>query len=141
MLEIRPYAPGDFTSVVALWQACDLARPWNDPAADIEFCLRSENSVLFVGVSADQSKVCATAMVGHDGHRGWVYYVAVAPDLQGKGAGREMMAHAEKWLSERGVPKAMLMVRETNKKVVGFYRRLGYEVEERVLMARWLKPR
>lgn len=78
-------------------------------------------------------------MVGHDGHRGWVYYLAVAPELQGTGAGREMMSHVEKWLAERGVPKAMLMVRETNQKVVGFYESLGYKVEETIVMSRWLK--
>ncbi|MGO9454213.1 MAG: GNAT family acetyltransferase [Candidatus Binataceae bacterium] len=139
MLSIRPYEAADLQCVVALWQACDLTRPWNDPAADIQFCIHSENSTLLVGLAAGQSKVVATAMVGHDGHRGWVYYVAVAPELQRTGAGREIMNHAEKWLANRGVPKAMLMIRETNKKVIAFYEQLGYEVEERVVMSRWLK--
>jgi ribosomal protein S18 acetylase RimI-like enzyme len=92
-----------------------------------------------VGVAGGESKIVATAMVGHDGHRGWIYYVAVAPKHQEKGAGREIMAHAEGWLAQRGVPKAMLMIRETNKKVIGFYERLGYAVEQRVVMGRWLK--
>ena len=78
-------------------------------------------------------------MVGHDGHRGWIYYVAVDPQHRDKGAGREIMEGAEEWLAEKGVPKAMLMIRETNRQVVGFYKRLGYTVEERVVMARWLK--
>ena len=142
MLTIRSYAPADFEKVVALWEACELTRPWNDPASDIEFCLGSENSILMVGVAGGQSQIVATAMVGHDGHRGWIYYVAVAPDYQEKGAGREMMAHAEAWLIQRGVPKAMLMIRETNRRVIGFYQQLGYAIEERVVMARWLnKPR
>ena len=139
MLTVRSYAPADFEKVIALWEACELTRPWNDPASDIEFCVGSENSILLVGVAGGESKIVATAMVGHDGHRGWVYYVAVAPKHQEKGAGREIMAHAEGWLAQRGVPKAMLMIRETNKKVIGFYERLGYAVEERVVMARWLK--
>ena len=137
MLTIRSYAPADFEKVVALWEACELTRPWNDPASDIEFCLGSENSILMVGVAGGE--LVATAMVGHDGHRGWIYYVAVAPEQQEKGAGREMMAHAQAWLTQRGVAKAMLMIRETNRKVIGFYERLGYAVEERVVMARWLK--
>jgi ribosomal protein S18 acetylase RimI-like enzyme len=142
VLTIRSYAPADLENVVALWQACELTRPWNDPASDIEFCLRSENSILMVGVAGDEPKIVATAMVGHDGHRGWIYYVAVDPKHQGKGAGREIMAHAEEWLAEKGVPKAMLMIRETNRQVIGFYERLGYTVEERIVMARWLeKPR
>lgn len=139
MLTVRSYAPADFEKVVALWEACELTRPWNDPASDIEFCIGSENSILLVGVAGGESKIVATAMVGHDGHRGWIYYVAVAPEHQEKGGGREIMAYAERWLAQRGVPKAMLMIRETNKKVVGFYERLGYAVEERVVMARWLK--
>lgn len=139
MLTVRSYAPADFEKVVALWEACELTRPWNDPASDIEFCVGSENSILLVGVAGGESKIVATAMVGHDGHRGWIYYVAVAPEHQEKGGGREIMAYAERWLAQRGVPKAMLMIRETNKKVVGFYERLGYAVEERVVMARWLK--
>ena len=139
MLTVRSYAPADFEKVVALWEACELTRPWNDPASDIEFCVGSKNSILLVGVAGGESKIVATAMVGHDGHRGWIYYVAVAPEHQEKGAGREIMAHAEGWLAQRGVPKAMLMIREANKKVIGFYQRLGYAVEERVVMARWLK--
>lgn len=139
MLTVRSYAPADFEKVVALWEACELTRPWNDPASDIEFCIGSENSILLVGVAGGESKIVATAMVGHDGHRGWIYYVAVAPEHQEKGGGREIMAYAERWLAQRGVPKAMLMIRETNKKVMGFYERLGYAVEERVVMARWLK--
>ena len=139
MLTIRSYAPADYENVVALWEACELTRPWNDPASDIEFCVGSENSILMVGVAGDEPKIVATAMAGHNGHRGWIYYVAVAPELQEKGAGREMMLHAEAWLTQRGVPKAMLMIRETNRKVIGFYERLGYAVEERIVMARWLK--
>jgi len=139
VLTIRPYTPADFEKVVALWKACELTRPWNDPVSDIAFCLGSENSRLMVGVPGGESKIVATAMVGHDGHRGWIYYVAVAPEHQDQGAGREIMAHAESWLARRGVPKAMLMIRETNQKVVGFYERLGYAIEARVVMARWLK--
>jgi ribosomal protein S18 acetylase RimI-like enzyme len=139
VLTVRSYAPADFENVVALWEACELTRPWNDPASDIEFCVDSENSILLVGCAGGDSEIVATAMVGHDGHRGWIYYVAVAPEHQEKGGGREIMAFAEGWLAQRGVPKAMLMIRETNKKVMGFYERLGYAVEERVVMARWLK--
>ena len=141
MLGVRSYSPEDFESVVALWNACGLTRPWNDPASDIAFCQRSKNSALLVGTAEGQSKITATAMVGHDGHRGWVYYVAVAPELQGTGAGREMMSHVENWLAERSVPKAMLMVRESNEKVIGFYERLGYKTEETVVMSKWLKTR
>ena len=86
-------------------------------------------------------QIVATAMVGHDGHRGWVYYVAVDPDLQGKDFGRAIMAAAEDWLRAQGVEKVMLMVRPDNTKVQAFYDRLGYEVQERVIYAKWLDGR
>ncbi len=80
-------------------------------------------------------------MVGHDGHRGWVYYVAVDPDAQRQDFGRAIMAAAEDWLRARDVTKAMLMVRPDNKKVQAFYDRLGYETQERVIYAKWLDGR
>lgn len=135
-MEIREYLPVDRDAVVALWQACDLTRPWNDPGQDIQRCLDGETSTVLVGLEA--ARVVASAMAGHDGHRAWVYYVAVDPSLQGSGAGREMMAAAEGWLQDRGAVKVMLMIREGNEAVQGFYEHLGYAVESRVTMSRWL---
>jgi len=80
-------------------------------------------------------------MCGSDGHRGWVYYVAIDPAFQGKGYGREIMAHAEAWLAEKGVPKIELMVRSENTAVQRFYEAIGYNVEPVSVMARWLKPK
>jgi ribosomal protein S18 acetylase RimI-like enzyme len=80
-------------------------------------------------------------MVGHDGHRGWVYYVAVDPDRQGQDFGRAIMAAAEDWLRARDVTKVMLMVRPDNVAVQAFYDRLGYDVQERVIYAKWLDGR
>ena len=89
------------------------------PAADIAFARRGPNSDILVGRSGD--KLVATALVGHDGHRGWVYYVAVDPDAQGSGFGRAIMSAAEDWLRTRGVLKVQLMVRPDNSKVQAFY--------------------
>ena len=80
-------------------------------------------------------------MVGHDGHRGWVYYVAVDPEQQRQDFGRAIMAAAEDWLRQQGVTKAMLMVRPDNTGVKAFYDRLGYETQERVIYAKWLDGR
>ena len=77
-------------------------------------------------------------MVGHDGHRGVVYYVSADPDVQGQGLGRQVMAAAEGWLASRGVWKLNLIIRDDNEKVRGFYQALGYETEPRILMARRL---
>ena len=137
-LEIEPFADGDAAAVVALWHQCDLLRPWNDPERDIAFCTASANAELFVGRRPGERRLVATAMVGHDGHRGWLYYVAVAPDLQGDGLGRAMVGHAEAWLARAGVPKVQLMIRAENARACQFYEGLGYQTEPRIIMSRWL---
>jgi ribosomal protein S18 acetylase RimI-like enzyme len=136
---IREFRDGDLAAVVALWQACDLVRPWNPPARDIEFCRGSGHGAVFVA-EADGT-VAGTIMAGHDGHRGWVYYVAVTPARRRDGLGRKLMAHAETWLAAQGVPKVMLLIRETNDAVAAFYARLGYEIEPRLLMTKRLGER
>jgi ribosomal protein S18 acetylase RimI-like enzyme len=139
VLAITEIADGDIPDVIALWQACGLTRPWNDPAGDIAFARRGENSTVLVGRLG--SHIVATAMVGHDGHRGWVYYVAANPDQQGKGFGRAIMKAAEDWLRQTGIAKMQLMVRPDNKKVQAFYESLDYDEQERIIYAKWLDGR
>lgn len=136
-MNIRPFAAADRAAVIALWQACDLTRPWNDPDTDISFCISRPESTILVG-DADDGHVIASVMVGHDGHRGWLYYLAVDPTQQNGGHGRAMVAAAEAWLAARGVPKVMLMVRPENDKVRAFYDALGYAIEERLVFSRRL---
>ncbi len=138
-LVISPIADADVPQVIALWQRCGLTRPWNDPAADIAFARRGDNATILVGRA--NGTIAASAMVGHDGHRGWVYYVAVDPDQRHKDFGRAIMAAAEDWLRRQGIEKVMLMVRGDNTSVRAFYDRLGYETQERVIYAKWLDGR
>jgi ribosomal protein S18 acetylase RimI-like enzyme len=138
-LAIALIADADIASVAALWQRCDLTRPWNDPSGDIAFARRGPNSAVLVGRHADA--IVATVMVGHDGHRGWFYYLAVDPALQGRGFGRTMTQAAEAWLVGRGIAKAQLMVRAENDRVRAFYEALGYGEQRRVLFAKWLDGR
>ena len=111
-LAIADIADADVAAVIALWQACGLTRPWNDPAADIALARREPNSTVLIG--RDDDAIVATAMVGHDGHRGWVYYVATDPDRRAKGYGRAIMNAAEDWLRAAGIAKLQLMVRREN---------------------------
>jgi ribosomal protein S18 acetylase RimI-like enzyme len=136
-LAIRDYAPRDLEAVLSLWERCGLTRPWNDPAQDISFCRESGHGAVLIGSEA--GGVVASVMVGHDGHRGWVYYLAVEPGKRGHGVGRRMMAAAEAWLRERGVAKLELMVRAENEAVRGFYRRLGYAESGVRVLERWLR--
>jgi ribosomal protein S18 acetylase RimI-like enzyme len=135
-LTFRPVGDGDIEEVIALWVRCGLTRPWNDAAKDIAFARAGANSdVLMACLDGD---VAASVMVGHDGHRGSVYYVSVDPALQGRGFGRQTMAAAEAWFDARGVWKLNLLLRADNARVRGFYEALGYEVEPRLCMARKL---
>jgi len=138
-LTIAPVADADVAALAALWQACELTRPWNDPAADIALARRGPNSAVLAG--HDGGSLVASVLVGHDGHRGWVYYVAIDPAHRGKGYGRDIMNAAEEWLRQRGIEKLMLLVRSDNTKVQAFYEQLGYDAQERVIFAKWLDGR
>lgn len=121
---IRDAQPADTASVIALWHACGLTRPWNDPTRDIERA-ESENSTrLFVGV-LDQA-VMSTAMVGYDGHRGWLYYLAVADDYRGQGYAAQLITRAENHLIALGCPKLMMLVRPGQPELEAYYARRGY---------------
>jgi ribosomal protein S18 acetylase RimI-like enzyme len=138
-LSVAPIEDGDVAAVVALWERCGLTRPWNDPAADMALARRDGNAAVLVG--RDGCHIVASVMVGHDGHRGWVYYVGVDPDCRGKGLGRIIMTAAEQWLRERGIPKLMLMVRRDNAKVQAFYETLDYSEQDSIPYAKWLDGR
>jgi len=135
-MPLRPFTIADGEAVVALWTECGLVRPWNDPRKDIARKL-TEQPELFL-VIEDAGAVIATAMVGFDGHRGWVYYLAVSPRRRAEGYARALMAEAERLLIERGCPKIMLMVRADNDSVIGMYEGLGYATESTVVMGKRL---
>jgi ribosomal protein S18 acetylase RimI-like enzyme len=138
-LTVADATSGDIEEIVGLWQRCELTRPWNDPRADIALALAGDNAALLAG--RDRDEIAAAIMVGHDGHRGWFYYLAVDPLKQRRGHGRAMVRAAEQWLAARGIVKAMLMVRPDNDKVRAFYEALGYFDQPRTVLAKWLDGR
>lgn len=129
----------DAAAVVALWQACGLTRPWNDPHADFALALAGPSSAVLL--ARDGDALTGSVMVGFDGHRGWIYYLAVAPDRQRAGIGRALMAAAEAWLAARDAPKVQLMVRDGNAEAIGFYAALGYAPQGVVTLGRFLDGR
>jgi ribosomal protein S18 acetylase RimI-like enzyme len=135
---IREIRDQDIERVIEIWHASGVTRPWNDPRKDIAFARSNSHSTILVA-ALDES-VVATVMVGHDGHRGWVYYLATEPAHQGKGLGRAMMTAAERWLLKRGVWKLNVLVRNDNARVVGFYEHLGYRDAATVCLQRVLEP-
>jgi ribosomal protein S18 acetylase RimI-like enzyme len=132
--EFREIGDADVEALIALWAACGLTRSWNDPHKDIAFARDSESSTILV--AEHEGLIVSSAMVGHDGHRGMLYYVAVTPELQGRGLGKNAVRAAENWLRQRGVWKINLLVRPENNKVRGFYEKLGYEINPVMCMAR-----
>ena len=138
-LSIAPITDTDVAHVIALWQRCGLTRPWNDPAADIALARRGPNATILIG--RDGNAIVASAMVGHDGHRGWVYYVAVDPGHQKKGFGRAIMDAVEDWLRQAGIAKLQLLVRRDNAKAGAFYETIGYDEAPVTVFAKWLDGR
>jgi ribosomal protein S18 acetylase RimI-like enzyme len=137
-LSFRPIEDRDVDAVVTLWGRAGLTRPHNDPQRDIAFARAAPSSEILVGEA--EGRIVTSVLVGHDGHRGTVYYVSVDPDFRGRDYGRQVMAAAEEWLKAQGIWKLNLLIREDNTAVQGFYAAIGYEVEPRVAMARWLDP-
>ena len=138
-LTITAIEDNDVAEVIGLWQRCGSTRAWNDPAGDIALARRETNATILIGRNEDV--LVASVLVGHDGHRGWVYYVTVDPDHRYKGYGRAIMTAAEDWLRARGITKLQLMVRGDNVQVHAFYESLGYYDQQRVIFAKWLDGR
>ncbi len=136
-LKIRPYVESDEPAVARLWREVFPDAPaWNHPETDIRRKLSVQRELFFVATAGEE--LVGTAMAGDDGHRGWVYYVAVSPQQRRRGIGAALMNRAERELASRGCPKLNLQVRASNHEVVAFYHALGYQTEERVSMGKRL---
>ncbi len=130
-MELRRFHPDDTESVVALWESIGLTRPWNDPRKDIARKLEVQPELFVVAVD-EQDRILGTVMAGYDGHRGWMNYLAAAPNSRGLGIGRSLVEHVEEALRLRGCPKVSIQVRSSNAQVVEFYEHLGYRVDDTI---------
>lgn len=137
-MHVRDFREKDRAALRALWEACGLTRPWNDPDDDIDRALSAREATILVGYV--DNALIGSVMAGHDGHRGWVYYLAVDPGHRGRGLGRELMEEAGLWLVSRGAPKLELMVREGNDRAAKFYEALGFERQAVSVFGKWLTP-
>jgi ribosomal protein S18 acetylase RimI-like enzyme len=136
-MEIRSFRPEDEEAVVPLWKRCGLVRAWNDPHRDISRKLQVRGDLFLVGVV--DGVIVATVMAGYEGHRGWVNYLAVAPENQRAGLAREMMNEVERRLRASGCPKINLQVRNGNVAAIEFYRAIGYIQDDVVSMGKRLE--
>jgi len=137
-MQIRTFDKSDTNTVIQLWEACGLTRPWNNPALDIERKLQVGADLFLVGIKDEQ--LVASLMGGYDGHRGWVNYLAVSPAHQGAGLGRLIMEDFEARLLRRGCPKINLQIRSGNQAVIEFYNAIGYSDDAAVSMGKRLIP-
>lgn len=135
-MPVRAFTTADEDQVVALWQRCGLTRAWNDPRKDIQRKLTTQPE-LFLVLEQD-GKIVGTAMGGYDGHRGWVNYLAVAPEVRNLGLGRTLMSTLEQLLAARGCPKLNLQVRANNASAIGFYAALGYGQDDVISLGKRL---
>jgi ribosomal protein S18 acetylase RimI-like enzyme len=134
-MEIRQYIESDEQQVSALWREVFPNNPWwNVPELDIRRKLKVQRELFLVALIDEV--IVGTAMAGYDGHRGWVYYVTVKPEIQRQGIGEALMKRVEQDLILHGCTKLNLRVRATNKQVVAFYKKLGYKVEDMVSMGK-----
>ena len=135
-MRIRRFEENDREAVISLWERCGLIVPWNDPSADIDRKIRVHPELFLIG--EEDQEIMATAMGGYDGHRGWVYYLAVAEDRRGRGCGRKMIDYLADLLKQRGCAKFNVMVRSANLEVIDFYGRAGFTADEVVCLSRRL---
>ena len=137
-LTLRPYEPEDQKAVVALWEACRLVVPQNDPIADIQTKMQFQPDLFLVAVS--ENRLVGTVMAGYEGHRGWINYLAVAPEKRRQGIAKAMMVWVERKLRALGCPKINLQVRRTNTAVIDFYRAIGFEEDDVISFGKRLAP-
>ena len=136
LMKISEFTDDQSDKVIALWEKCGLTRSWNNPEKDIARKNSDKNGKFLIG-QIDEV-LMASIMVGYDGHRGSINYVAVDPDFSGAGYGKILIAEAEQLLLSAGCPKINLCVRTDNNKVAEFYRQLGYAIEDVHLLGKRL---
>jgi ribosomal protein S18 acetylase RimI-like enzyme len=136
MFEVRPFQDGDADALMQLWEDCRLIRSYNDPRRDIQLKLAIQPDLLLVGTL--DGRIVASVMAGYEGHRGWLNYLAVAPDCRKQGFGREIIATAEKRLQLLGCPKINLQVRSGNTLALDFYQKIGFQVDDVISLGKRL---
>ena len=136
-MDIRPFQAGDASAVTDLWNRCGLIRPPNDPAGDIRRKLAVQPEMFLVACGGD-GEIIGSVMAGYEGHRGWINYLATAPERRRRGVGRALMLQAERLLKEAGCPKINLQVRTTNRAVIDFYHAVGFAVDDVVSLGKRL---
>ncbi len=134
---IRQYRANDQQEVIDLWTQCGLVAPQNNPRCDIQRKIKVNPEWFLVGLL--ESNVIATCMAGYEGHRGWINYLAVAPEYRRQGFATQIMRKAERILRDAGCPKINLQIRTSNISIIEFYKAVGYDIDDVVGMGKRLE--
>lgn len=137
-MQIRCFEIEDESAVVRLWEECDLVVPWNNPHSDIQRKLKVQPEMFLVACLDE--RIVGSVMAGYDGHRGWINYLAVHPDFQGRGNAVQLMTRSEQLLLDIDCPKINLQVRTSNTKVIEFYKGIGFRIDDAVSLGKRLIP-
>ena len=133
---IRTFRPDDESDVINLWRQSGLIVPWNNPETDIQRKLSASPNLFYVGVL--DGELIASCMAGYDGHRGWIYFLAVKSAHQRQGFASRMIDHAESELIKLDCPKVELMVRKSNNNIISFYQSVGYDTDPVTVLSKRL---
>lgn len=138
MPQLREYNDTtDRAQVISLWRTVfGYETAHNEPSLAIAKKLEANDHMLFV--AAMEGRLIGTAMAGYDGHRGWLYAVAVHPDHRRSGLGTRLVRHAEGALVAAGCMKINLQLLSANEATAAFYQSMGYVVEARISMGKVL---
>jgi ribosomal protein S18 acetylase RimI-like enzyme len=126
-------------AVVGLWRTCDLVVPQNEPVEDVEKKMRFQPNLFLIGLL--DGKVIGSIMVGYEGHRGWINYLAIAPEDQRHGYGTKLVQKAIDELKKMGCQKVNLQIRRSNVKVIDFYKHIGFKEDDVVSLGMRLTAR
>ena len=137
-MEIRAFERLDENSVVQLWKDCGLVVPWNNPHLDIQRKLKVQPEMFLV--ACIDERIVGSVLAGYDGHRGWINYLAVLPEFQGRGIAVQLMNQSEQILRDMDCPKINLQVRTSNTKVIEFYKGIGFRIDDAVSLGKRLIP-
>lgn len=138
VVQVKAFEDSDTESVVALWKDCALSVPWNDPYKDIQRKTQVGRELFLIG--RINGRVMASIMGGYEGHRGWINYLAVHPEYQRCGFGKQLVEVLEAELLSRGCPKINLQIRHGNHAVQAFYESLGFSDDKAMSMGKRLIP-
>lgn len=135
-MEIAALTAEHRSRAVELWDLSGLTRPWNPPGDDFDRAVKGQTSCVLGGFVG--SFLVGTIMAGYDGHRGWLYYLAVDPEHRGHGFGSDLMVAGEHWLAGVGAPKVQLLIRSDNAGIVKLYQSMGYEQSSTIVLGKAL---